>query len=398
MLGDYQLAQRITSTLSLINWMSDERELGSQTEPWQNKHLFVTHWQHTGTGKYNYHFCDGKRAIYELPDMHDDGDYLYWMWSEYFYELPNIIKIFAGDHGAQYSDYPYPDNTDVGYEINQGYAIVNYNGHGSYKGWHDWYIDDGPDWTGVNVSLLSNDIYPVVFNLGCSLGWLGCPSDYCLCEWWLNVPNRGAVGAVGSTPGQYADTQDIFDQRLYRVMFDRRADCQPLYPENEIIFGPLLNTTKIMCYGYWSYQYEYDQYQAWKHWEVRAFECFGDPSMKIRLLIDEVDSNLKTFNNENLNNHSIVEIDNIYPNPVLSNIMNIGITSNKSNTIIISIYDISGRKVLNNVIDVEEGNTLIDVDISSLTSGVYVLKVNNTENYSSAINNINVTKKFVVVK
>lgn len=79
----------------------------------------------------------------------------------------------------------------------------------------------------------------------------------------------------------------------------------------------------------------------------------------------------------NLLSTSLFEANNfnIYPNPVTNGIVNI--SSNSNEAIKVAVYDILGKQVLNNTLT---NNTL---NVSSLNSGVYILRLSQNNNTTS---------------
>jgi len=90
----------------------------------------------------------------------------------------------------------------------------------------------------------------------------------------------------------------------------------------------------------------------------------------------------------------------IYPNPITENRMTIDISSGISEDDIVEmeIYDITGRLIRKEKFQVNTDNNLIDIDTSSLSSGVYILKARITGGNTSMTSSEEITKKFVVVR
>ena len=78
----------------------------------------------------------------------------------------------------------------------------------------------------------------------------------------------------------------------------------------------------------------------------------------------------------------------IFPNPV-NDLLNISLNSQLAEPTEIVVSDLMGRKVKHSFIDFD-GHSLMSVDVSELTKGVYILSVKNT--------NCRVTKRFTVVR
>ena len=72
------------------------------------------------------------------------------------------------------------------------------------------------------------------------------------------------------------------------------------------------------------------------------------------------------------------DILKIYPNPVNAN-LNVNIFAGYSSEIIVSIYTISGKTMLENEVLQGPDQTNYSIDVSHLPPGMYLLKVNDAE-------------------
>lgn len=85
------------------------------------------------------------------------------------------------------------------------------------------------------------------------------------------------------------------------------------------------------------------------------------------------------------------EISSIYPNPV-TDITNLTMVAPEKSSVVIEIYDISGRRVLTKEMgEVDKGEHTRTLNTSSLTSGVYTVKAITDEN-TTAVKNMVVVK------
>ena len=64
----------------------------------------------------------------------------------------------------------------------------------------------------------------------------------------------------------------------------------------------------------------------------------------------------------------------IFPNPV-RNILNVVVRTNAPDQLIMSIFDASGKLVKRQVETVGYGGTLLDIDVTALKAGTYILKI-----------------------
>ena len=98
--------------------------------------------------------------------------------------------------------YAMRDNTwqDFISAVDSGRNIVYYYGHGGFTGWEygGWYND---------ISLLSNNNYPVILTLSCDTASLSC--DVSIGEHFVNISGKGAVAYYGATTLTYDSAADI---------------------------------------------------------------------------------------------------------------------------------------------------------------------------------------------
>ncbi|UZO81589.1 T9SS type A sorting domain-containing protein [Aquimarina sp. ERC-38] len=85
--------------------------------------------------------------------------------------------------------------------------------------------------------------------------------------------------------------------------------------------------------------------------------------------------NAQDTSNAPLQNGHTIEGLKVYPNPTTGDILQI--TSRSHNTLVVSVYNVLGNKVLFKVLVGKELN------ISSLKPGVYILKIKEGENHST---------------
>jgi PKD repeat protein len=82
-------------------------------------------------------------------------------------------------------------------------------------------------------------------------------------------------------------------------------------------------------------------------------------------------------------NHANLAAGAVYPNPVRSE-ANINITTEKSSTLTAILYDLTGREVTRISKQVPAGDNRLTIPVSSLNSGVYMLRVTSDEGVSAA--------------
>lgn len=77
------------------------------------------------------------------------------------------------------------------------------------------------------------------------------------------------------------------------------------------------------------------------------------------------------------NNSTTVEIGDFYPNPSSSGLVNLDFTTSDDNEITLSVFDITGKLMINQVQQVTQGNNQLNFDFSTLNKGIYLVKIGN---------------------
>jgi hypothetical protein len=108
-------------------------------------------------------------------------------------------------------------NMTVSNEINAGAGLVCYRGHGSSDAWAAW-NGFGEWYSTTDVSLLTNSLTPVVWNIACSNHDL--PFTDCLGEWWLGRVPSGAVSSYGATVPSNTDANHELARQLFDAVYD----------------------------------------------------------------------------------------------------------------------------------------------------------------------------------
>ncbi len=89
---------------------------------------------------------------------------------------------------------------------------------------------------------------------------------------------------------------------------------------------------------------------------------------------------------------SEVRVDGVFPNPVVTNTLNLQLTSPNRQSLAIYLYDMSGRIVLSRNIPVETGSNTIPVDISQAATNLYQLKIMDSRGYNCGNIKVSVVK------
>lgn len=68
------------------------------------------------------------------------------------------------------------------------------------------------------------------------------------------------------------------------------------------------------------------------------------------------------------------EIGTFYPNPSKSGLVNLDYVTQKDDEIVIAVFDMTGKLLINQVQAIVRGNNNLSFDFSSLNTGMYVIK------------------------
>lgn len=74
------------------------------------------------------------------------------------------------------------------------------------------------------------------------------------------------------------------------------------------------------------------------------------------------------------------QVGEFYPNPSESGFVNLTYVSNTDKDVLFSVFDLTGKLVTTQIQRVLKGNSISDLDFSDLSSGVYFVKIGETEN------------------
>jgi hypothetical protein len=79
-----------------------------------------------------------------------------------------------------------------------------------------------------------------------------------------------------------------------------------------------------------------------------------------------------------IKNESVKENDlNVYPNPAGENVM-LSFSNEKDENTFVEMYDISGKQIISQKFSTSTGKNFINLDLRSLSNGLYILKVKNS--------------------
>ena len=169
--------------------------------------------------------------------------------------------------GAANNTDPRAENQDVIEAINYEVGHVLYRGHGSSTSWVSGW--DGSSTTGnafdqsVELQLLTNDAYPIVYSISCQNGRIN-RSD-CIAENWMSMENAGAVGHYGASINSYTTENHERAKGIFRAIYESGfTKLAPALAEAERISSTVSGTNN-----------------SWKS-NTFHYILLGDPELTIR--------------------------------------------------------------------------------------------------------------------
>lgn len=76
------------------------------------------------------------------------------------------------------------------------------------------------------------------------------------------------------------------------------------------------------------------------------------------------------------------EVGEFYPNPSKSGLVNLDYTSETDDEIAVSVFDVTGKLVVNQIQQISNGDNNLSFDFSELNTGIYIVKVGDERNPS----------------
>lgn len=80
------------------------------------------------------------------------------------------------------------------------------------------------------------------------------------------------------------------------------------------------------------------------------------------------------------NNTAKLKVSNFYPNPTSSGVVNLDFTASNEEEIMVSVFDMTGKLIVNQVHQVVEGNNQLNFNFSTLNKGIYIVKIGKEDN------------------
>ena len=101
------------------------------------------------------------------------------------------------------------------------------------------------------------------------------------------------------------------------------------------------------------------------------------PIVYYKLKATDFDGNFghsKTIVLHNNNQISTLQINSIIPQPIENEAI-INITSIKEQSAKLQLFDLKGNQLINKTVEISQGNNNINLSVSTLQSGIYILKL-----------------------
>jgi hypothetical protein len=153
----------------------------------------------------NFIFISGGQTVQEQNEFASKSEYFI---NNYIKPPPTSgypVRIYRND-STGYVTYNYRDS--IKNAINVGGMIVNYIGHAGSSTW-DTGLDD--------PNVLSNQTrMPVVFSMTCFTGKNAEADFRSFGEKFMNMPNKGAIGFIGTTGWSYSGSGNTFNEYMLK--------------------------------------------------------------------------------------------------------------------------------------------------------------------------------------
>ncbi|MFA7360230.1 MAG: C25 family cysteine peptidase [Candidatus Kapaibacterium sp.] len=153
----------------------------------------------------NFVFITGGQNIQEQIQFANQSNYFI---NTYIKSVPNSgypIRIFRNDSTSGVT-FNYQDS--IKNAINTGASITNYIGHAASSNW-----DNGLD----DPNVLTNQLrMPVVFSMTCFTGKNAETETRSFGEKFINMPNKGAIGFIGSTGWSFSFSGNTYNEYLIK--------------------------------------------------------------------------------------------------------------------------------------------------------------------------------------
>ena len=163
---------------------------------------------------------------------------------------PTFTKLYGSVAGNT--------NATISTDVNKGFGIVTYRGHGDWDEWWNW-DTTGQSYFSTDVDALANPVASVVWSIACNTYELN--REDCFGEHWMTRPAPGgAVSFYGASEPSDTDPNHVLTRALHRAVFQHGFTKQ----SRAIAFAEhtMMDTTA-----------------SWNSWR---YGLLGDPDMNIR--------------------------------------------------------------------------------------------------------------------
>lgn len=154
-----------------------------------------------------------------------------------------------------------------------GTLLVQFFGHGGGRIWADYNLLNNND-----IVTLNNSNYPFVLSLSCYPSDFARPVSGSIGESMINIPDRGAIGHLGTSGLSYTGPNVRISQHFTEALFHRNINN----------FGDIVSFTRARTYATTSG----DALLASTHGSV----MFGDPMLSFNIPQDRVHVQLENYN------------------------------------------------------------------------------------------------------
>ncbi len=236
------------------------------------------------------------------------------------------------DFTEYYRDDGYIQSSDIRNTIESIVGAVSYHGHGGITN-YCWDVP-GFKWND-DIMALSNDFYPVVFNIACNTGHYF--NENCNAEAWLNDGNGGSCGVWAADCESFITPNSCMHEFIYQYNYNA---------ENPRV-SPSVARMALYASYYTVYIFQGTE-NAWANFFM--YKWFGDPGLRLwtnesapgRLGYAPIDFSEKgsESNSETL----VLEELSIYPNPASTSV-SFSLNVFSSTDVRVDVYDLQGRIV-----------------------------------------------------
>ncbi len=235
--------------------------------------------------------------------------------------------------------------------INSGLSMLTFSGHGSSTSWADMSFSQ----TYFN-QLTNEDMYPGVLSHACNTGEYSVGT--CWGETWTRTANKGGLWFWGSVPSSYWDEDDYQEKGEYESFLGNSV----YWPKGFLNQGLMAVWAAYGGAGRTQYYFE-------------AYTLFGDPSVIMKTWpmtgIEEQSGGIVT-----------APVSVSVSNPVYGSAPVVVTGINGPATL--EIFDVSGRVIDTPFSDNLNGSSMFTWDASSMSTGVYFMRLTQGGNIATA--------------